>query len=1100
MSDHKHRTVWQSTDRVIQPTCCRSLHRRPKTSPRSIRPGLAFALAAALLTYFLLTGSGSAQTAPTNAEQPDLKDTIREKTREIQGIVIDLAGFPVRRAYVYSADQDFNEDVQTDAEGRFKIRVDSSKTKVLLALSKRSRRMAVIPITVEMPADRRYRLDARESTVHTRVVDSQNRLVESAEFSLHYSGPGGLSFTKQQCGRTDGEGSGSTWHLPAAPGWSVRALLATGESTNALPLTQQWDVDLPDLVRREAAGEGTKTAARIVDYSGRVVDEKGQPIAGALVTLYIESNSGSRKYRRIATNANGSWSLRLREDIRSARIQIEHPDYLRETARAPRTILNLHTLRDGSAIDVLKHGMRVSGRVLDTVGRPIRNAPVLVGESYYSDGDPVSDQVETDDMARTDHAGYFSIGGLAQGEQIFLVAADGYAPSRAVIELGKQPKPLEVVLNQGHTASGRVVDEAGKPVQGIEVSVTGWYPPKSYPQRLSHLVTSDRDGRFQIPNLPRQGTISGHVNSKRDHLKTIFRFAAAVNDIGDVPMYSPVILSGRVLDVARGTSITRFSATEGFIDEDGKFQSTYDSQEFNDEKADYRWKIRSRTVTFGQERPFALRISADGYVPVLTPAVLPGQLSTPATIKLKTASIFRSRVQTSQGKPPPSAQLYLVGPDDLTGLPCSGPNVWTYETPVAARKDGSFEISMKDETQRLIVFSESGYAVLPVALLRSHQPITLTPWARIEGTCRSQGRARKGVKVVAEPIRPRAARSSQDPLRFFPTATTDETGKFVIEDVPAMPLRVGTQVWPGWETMNFLTIKPGQTHHVTLGDDGPAVTGRVDFTPVVATHSPKSGLKFDTRRSAARAIRLAPRPEVPPGVDAADWERQLEMVRNGKAPDDLTLPVHSTRIQPNGSFAFESLPSGQYTLLVDVHGESPIELNELGLTVARGRIDFTVAEKNVHLQDIKLIPLTPPAVGSPAPEWSGRGFASKAPTLSSLRGKYVVLDFWAGWCRDCRASRPALLELHTKYGDKVSFVGLNFDEPKARAANSVAAYKAPWPQILAGPWSPDNATLAAYGVETIPSIWLIGPNGNVLAKELTLEALENELTGIPLKK
>ena len=72
----------------------------------------------------------------------------------------------------------------------------------------------------------------------------------------------------------------------------------------------------------------------------------------------------------------------------------------------------------------------------------------------------------------------------------------------------------------------------------------------------------------------------------------------------------------------------------------------------------------------------------------------------------------------------------------------------------------------------------------------------------------------------------------------------------------------------------------------------------------------------------------------------------------------------------------------------------------------------------------------------------------------------------------------------------MSFAGLNFDYTDAQAEAAIESINSPWPQVLSGKWDGENATLVAYGVSVIPSLWLIDPQGKVAGKDLTPEQLE----------
>jgi len=68
--------------------------------------------------------------------------------------------------------------------------------------------------------------------------------------------------------------------------------------------------------------------------------------------------------------------------------------------------------------------------------------------------------------------------------------------------------------------------------------------------------------------------------------------------------------------------------------------------------------------------------------------------------------------------------------------------------------------------------------------------------------------------------------------------------------------------------------------------------------------------------------------------------------------------------------------------------------------------------------------------GKPAPELSVTTLDGKTVTLESLKGKTVLLDFWATWCPPCRVDTPVLDKLHEKYGSQLAIVGLSIGEPR----------------------------------------------------------------------
>lgn len=105
--------------------------------------------------------------------------------------------------------------------------------------------------------------------------------------------------------------------------------------------------------------------------------------------------------------------------------------------------------------------------------------------------------------------------------------------------------------------------------------------------------------------------------------------------------------------------------------------------------------------------------------------------------------------------------------------------------------------------------------------------------------------------------------------------------------------------------------------------------------------------------------------------------------------------------------------------------------------------------------------------------------------LSSLRGKYVVLDFWASWCPDCRRDIPAMKRLYGKFAsDSIVFVGVSFDKDRDAWMKCVRDSGMTWTQHSElKPWKETEVT-KKYNVEWIPTVYLIGPDGRIITAAL----------------
>lgn len=132
-------------------------------------------------------------------------------------------------------------------------------------------------------------------------------------------------------------------------------------------------------------------------------------------------------------------------------------------------------------------------------------------------------------------------------------------------------------------------------------------------------------------------------------------------------------------------------------------------------------------------------------------------------------------------------------------------------------------------------------------------------------------------------------------------------------------------------------------------------------------------------------------------------------------------------------------------------------------------------------------------VGKEAPDFTLPDVNGKPFQLKSLRGKYVLVDFWASWCRPCRLENPNVVSAFQKYNQKnFTILGVSLDKEKESWLQAIQEDQLQWQHVSDLKFW-DSMVVPLYGIEGIPFNVLIDPNGVIIAKDLRGSDLEKKL-------
>tara|TARA_B110000483_G_scaffold169907_1_gene200948 strand:- start:228 stop:1370 length:1143 start_codon:yes stop_codon:yes gene_type:complete len=136
-------------------------------------------------------------------------------------------------------------------------------------------------------------------------------------------------------------------------------------------------------------------------------------------------------------------------------------------------------------------------------------------------------------------------------------------------------------------------------------------------------------------------------------------------------------------------------------------------------------------------------------------------------------------------------------------------------------------------------------------------------------------------------------------------------------------------------------------------------------------------------------------------------------------------------------------------------------------------------------------------IGAIAPEINLKGPNGDLISLSSLKGKVVLLDFWASWCRPCRAENPNVVRLYNKYKDKgFTVYSVSLDQNKDKWLAAIVQDQLNWSNHVSELTGWKSSAGAKYGISSIPKTFLINKKGEITGYDLRGNELEQKLSEI----
>lgn len=168
-------------------------------------------------------------------------------------------------------------------------------------------------------------------------------------------------------------------------------------------------------------------------------------------------------------------------------------------------------------------------------------------------------------------------------------------------------------------------------------------------------------------------------------------------------------------------------------------------------------------------------------------------------------------------------------------------------------------------------------------------------------------------------------------------------------------------------------------------------------------------------------------------------------------------------------------------------GRSQLSVEDLEKNFAMLSNKRQQSEEGKNISDY-LTGLKSSAIGSAVKAFTLNTPEEQPLDFGSLKGKYVLIDFWASWCGPCKQSFPHMKEVYNKYkSDKFEIYSISIDKDKAAWLKESKVQQLPWLQTL----DTKNISQSSFAVTAVPTTYLVDPNGKIIMKEVGFDSSGN---------
>ena len=747
--------------------------------------------------------------------------------------------------------------------------------------------------------------------------------------------------------------------------------------------------------------------------------------------------------------------------------------------------LDLAALLAGNARFVLKQGFGLQGQTVDSQGRPLPGVLIKTGYGIVN--------LEHAGEVQSDATGHFVLHHLNHRQIILTAEAAGCAITSWVVDLHSNMPALRLQMGELSPLRIHVEDGEGNAIAGAKVATQDY---GTEGQLLDFAGGTDQQGNLTWTNAPISRFVLGAVSAtstlrQRIHLTPEQR---AVTFHLRTGMDKGIVVNGRVQDLRTGAPVKLESVTYQTGDREGfKWDAEVSDSSFH-------LALPASRFRPGMYPSYQLQLKAAGYATLTTPWRDFEEGDWDASFKMGSSGTLGGTVSLPDGKPAAGARLwtrfeevdgtlYLAGQDHFYG---------DRLIKVQADPNGHFILPDVPDDQPVIFIDADGILSTSAAEVKRNPNVHLEPWGRVTGVLKFAGKPKGGVAI------------SLSTLQWFPrigfhlnyNTSTAPDGTFTFEHVPAGEYKLYRYVPRNGRPITedhqmSLAVKAGETTQIEYSNPGRAVIGQA--------MPDKPELTVDWLNDDDTLTLKLP-PLDPVSINQKDYATEkafqkayndsfLTTERMAQARDTRTYLI---AFEQDGSFRADDIPPGTYELNLKVTKPD-----------AKSRVPGST-DRADELGSFTREVIVPPGSGPfdlgtlIVPMKGGGGGTSKSSpvnftvtkldgtpiSLAQLKGKYVVLAFWALWSDRSAEGLKEVQQMQAGLsGDpRVTFLGISLDGKTDAVGKEIAARGYPWTQATVD--ATNLATIsAAFNVNSLPAVYLIDPDGRIVARDLAGERL-----------